>query len=273
MKCRFWDMSWKEAQEAFRKSDTVIIPVGTLHGHGPTPISIDSSSVEKLADEVGKRTGMVVMPLVAYGENEKMKLYPGSIAIRPETLERLYTDICRELHRNGIKKIIFLNGHGGNREAIMKAGRNVRELGVIIAIVEWWSIGKKLMPELWPEPKGSYMSELAVAIAIGGKEIADLRGEGYRGEWGSNPTLRKIFGEEIKPLGFNDFEYKGAQIMIPIDAWEIDVDSPPKVTTKELDALERRGQEIIRRLADYVADFAKEFQKVRIPETSSPQHD
>jgi hypothetical protein len=85
--------------------------------------------------------------------------------------------------------------------------------------------------------------------------------------------LRKIFGEEIKPLGFNDFEYKGAQIMIPIDAWEIDVDSPPKVTTKELDALERRGQEIIRRLADYVADFAKEFQKVRIPETSSPQHD
>ena len=64
-------MSWKEAQEAFKRSDTVILPVGTLHGHGPSPISIDSNSVERLADEVGKRTGLVTLPLVVYGENDK----------------------------------------------------------------------------------------------------------------------------------------------------------------------------------------------------------
>ncbi len=43
MKFRLWDMSWKEAEEAFKRSDTAILPVGTFHGHGPTPISIDSS--------------------------------------------------------------------------------------------------------------------------------------------------------------------------------------------------------------------------------------
>jgi len=45
MKYRLWDMSWMEAEEAFKRSDTAILPVGTFHGHGPTPISIDSSSV------------------------------------------------------------------------------------------------------------------------------------------------------------------------------------------------------------------------------------
>jgi len=253
-----------EAEEAFKKSDSAIVPVGTLHGHGPSPISIDSSSVEKLADQVGKRTGIITLPLLPYGEDDKMMDYPGTIAISQHVLEGFYTDICKSLHRNGVRKVIFLNGHGGNREALVRAGRNVRALGMLVAIVEWWSIGKKLFADLWPEPKGSYMAELAVAIAIGGKEIADLRGGGYKGEWGSDPTLRKMFGEKIKPLGFNDFEYEGAQVIIPIDAWDIDVNSPPEVSKDELANLQRRGEETIRRLAEYISKFALDFQKIDV---------
>jgi creatinine amidohydrolase len=257
-------MSWKEAEEAFKRSDTIILPVGTLHGHGPTPISIDSSSVERLADEVGKRTGLMVLPVVPYGENDKMKEYPGSITISQHVLEGYYTDICHSLHRNGVRKVIFLNGHGGNREALVRTGRNARALGVLTAIVDWWSIGRKLMPNLWPEPKGSYMAELAVAIAIGGTEIADVRPGGYRGEWGSAPTLRHPFGEKIRPLGFTDFDYEGGPITIPVDAWEVDVDSPPAVDKSALEDLRRRGEETLRRLADYIAGFALEFQKLEV---------
>ena len=65
-----------EAEEAFEKSDTAIIPVGTFHGHGPTPISIESSSVAWLAEKVGERTGLVTLPLIPFGENDKQKLYP-----------------------------------------------------------------------------------------------------------------------------------------------------------------------------------------------------
>ena len=262
MKYRLWDMSWAEAEEAFKRSDTVIIPVGTLHGHGPSPISIDSSSVERLADEVGKRTGLVTLPLLAYGENEKMLRYPGTIAISATVLENVYMDICQSLHRNGVRKVVFLNGHGGNRESLIRAGYRLRELGMIIAILEWWSIGKKIAPDLWPEPKGSYMAELAVAVAIGGKEIADLRSGGYKGEWGSDPTLRRILGEKIKPIGFNDFEYDGAPAIIPIDAWDIDVNSPPEVGKNALDQLYRRGEETISRLTDHIVKFVEDFKKI-----------
>lgn len=261
-KHRLHEMSWKEAEEAFKRADTVLMPVGTLHAHGPTPIGIDASSVERLADEVGKRTGLMTLPLLPYGENDKMKAYPGSIAIGQNVLEAFYTDVCRSLHRNGIRKVIFLNGHGGNREVLVRAGRNVRELGMLTAIVEWWSIGKKLMPEAFPE--GTDVWELAVAIAIGGAEIADLRDGGYKGEWGSRPPLRPLFGKEIRPQGFNAFEFAGAPVTIPVDAWDIDIESPPEIDKRALEALRRRGQDSLDRLTDYIARFAGEFQRIDV---------
>lgn len=261
-KHRLAEMSWMEAEEAFGRSDTVLVPVGTLHAHGPTPIGIDASSVERLADLVGEKTGLPTLPLLPYGENDKMKEYPGSIAISQHVIEAFYTDICRSLHRNGIRKVIFLNGHGGNREPLVRAGRNVRDLGMLTAILEWWTIGKKLTPELFPE--GTHIWELAVAIAIGGADIADIRGGGYKGEWGSEPPLRKLFGQKIKPLGFNAFEYEGAQVLIPVDAWDIDIASPPDIEKSALEALRRRGEQSIERLVDYMAEFAREFQRVDI---------
>lgn len=271
MKYRLWDMSWKEAEEAFKKSETVILPVGTLHGHGPTPISIDSSSVEWLAEEVGKRTGLVTLPLLTYGENEKQKYYPGSITISPDTLEPFYVDIFRSLQRNGVRRVIVLNGHGGNREVLIRAGRIVRDLGMIIAILEWWSLGRQLMPDLFPE-SGAFMAELAVSLAIGGKDIADLRGTGYKGEWGEKYTMRNIFGDKIKPLGFSNFEYQGGKLIIPVQAWDLDLEGPPILGKDVVDELYERGREILKGLVDYIVDFAKEFQKIDIKDAQKSRN-
>lgn len=266
-KYRLRDMSWMEAEEAFKRSDTVIVPVGTLHGHGPTPIGIDFRSVEALADRVGERTGLMVLPVVAYGENDKMKAYPGSITISPDVIVAYYTDICRSLHANGVKRVIFLNGHGGNHDPLLRTGRNVRPLGMLVAIVGWGSIERALMPAQFSE--GNFTSwvaiaELAVAVAIDGAGVADLRGGGYRGEWGSNPAVRPLFGEQIKPLGFSEFEYAGAPVTIPIDAWDVDVDSPPDPPRSELAGLQRRGEEILERQTEHIAAFAREFQKIDV---------
>ena len=267
-KHRLQEMSWMEAEEAFHRSDTVIMPVGTLHGHGPTPIGIDASSVDKLADAVGQKTGLVTLPLLPYGENDKMRDYPGSITITQQTLEAVYTDICRSLRRNGIRKVIFLNGHGGNREPLIRAGRNIRELGMLAAVLEWWTIGRTLMPSFFAE--GSHIVELAVALAIGGPEMADLRSGGYKGEWGIHPPLRRLFGEKIVPLGFNNFLYAGAQLIIPVDAWDIDVESPPELARDELQELQRQGEEAIDRLVEYISEFATEFQKVDVAAALEP---
>ena len=266
-------MSWMEAQEACKRSDTAIVPVGTLHGHGPTPLGIDAISVERLAQEVAKRTGLLTLPVLPYGENEDQKRYPGTIAIRDEVIEELYMDICRSLRRNGIKKVIFLNGHGGNRKALMNTGFRVRELGMLIAIPEWYVISRMMMKDLFPGPRPGFFSELAVSMAILGTDVADLRSGGYKGEWGptENTTLnvKKIYGEKIVPLGRGSISasgvnYKGAEITIPMDSWEVDLPSPPELDKNKLEELRKKGEEIIRRVTDYLVEFAKDFEKVDV---------
>jgi creatinine amidohydrolase len=264
-KYRLRDMSWMEAEEAFKQSDTVLVPVGTLHGHGPTPIGIDFRSVEVLADRVGQRTGLMVLPVVAYGENDKMKAYPGTITISPDVVVAYCTDICRSLRANGVRRVIFLNGHGGNYDPLVRTARNVRPLGMLVAIVSWGAVERALRPEEFRE--GNFTSwvaiaELAVAVAIDGPDVADLRGGGYRGEWGTTPLVRKPFGESIVPLGFSEFRYAGAPVTIPVDAWEIDQDSPPDPSRRELEGLRRRGEDILERQTEYLSAFAREFQKI-----------
>lgn len=254
-----------EAEEAFKRSDTVIMPVGTLHGHGPTPIGIDSSSAEWLAEEVGKRTGLVTLPVISFGENDKQKYYPGSITISPVTMERYFEDVFRSLSRNGIRKVIVINGHGGNRECLIRAGRAVRDVNVVIAILEWWRIGQIILPDLFP-PGGTYLAELAISLAIGGKDSADLRGTGYMGEWGEKQPVKKIFGEEIKPVRFNRFEFKGAQILIPMASMDIDLPGPPIFGKEVVDELYERGEKTLKGLLEYHVEFAKEFEKVDITE-------
>ncbi len=262
MKYKLWDMSWREAEEAFKGSDTVILPTGTLHAHGPTPIGIDASAADRLADEVGKRTGLLTLPVVTYGEDAKMARYPGSMVIDAHTLEQYYTDICKSLRRNGIRKVVVVNGHGGNREALIRTGRNVREFGMLIAILEWWTIGVKAMPDLFHNDT-IWLDELAIALAIHGKENADITPKMHKGEWGDNPT-KPVYGDKIKAVAFNDSIFRGGPVTIPIDAWDIDIESPPEIKEEDLDSLFEKGVTMINRMADYIAEFAKEFEKVDV---------
>ena len=276
-KHRLRDMSWLEASEAFRRCDTVIVPVGTLHSHGPTPIGIDARSVEILADRIGARTGLVVLPVQSYGENDKMKAYPGSITIRAGVIEELYVDICRSLYANGVRRVIFLNGHGGNHEPLLRAGRTARSLGMLVAIVSWGGNERRLFPDQYKE--GNFTSfaaiaELAVAVAADGAEIADLRPGVYQGEWGAPPITTRPLGDQIVPLGFSTFGFEGAEVTIPTDAWEVDAQSPPQIAPGELEEMRRRGEEILERQTRFIATFAEAFQRVDLAQAlraRSPQ--
>jgi creatinine amidohydrolase len=266
-KFRLEEMSWMEAEEALQDSDLVLLPVGTLHGHGPTPIGIDSFSVDKIADLVGEKTGVLKLPMLVYGENEKQKFYPGSITINPETLEQVYVDILKSVKRNGVSKVVFLNGHGGNREVLIRACLRARKFNLIAAILEWYGIGRQLVPEDYEKAGGGFMMELALAIAIYGEEIADIRpGEGYKGEWGKRYTMKNVFGDEIEPLGFHSFQYEGANIIVPIDAWDLDIEGPPLLEKNDLAPLLEIGNKVIDVIADYTVNFVEKFGKIEIKE-------
>lgn len=274
MKYKLWDMSHMEAEEAFKRHETVIFPTGTFHSHGPTPLSIDTSSVEYFANEVGKATGFVTLPVTPFGENEKQKYYPGSIVIGEETIEQYYLDVYRSLRRNGVRKVLVLNGHGGNREALIRAGRKAREFGVITLIAEWYVIHRTAFPEEYKDLYGG-IGELAVSIALGGDK-PDLRGEpGYRGEWGPGGRkpykVRDIFGDKITTLRFNSFDFKGGDLIIPVQAWDIDLEGPPVLGPEVINNLRERAKGLLDLLTGYLIELANEFEKTDLTEALRSQ--
>lgn len=133
-------MSWREAKEYFSKKDIVLLPVGSTEQHGPqNPLGTDHLIAYKLALEAGKRTGVIVLPVIPFGVSLHHSKFPGTIWIQEENFINYLRDVIESLRKHGVKKIIVVNGHGGNLASLLILAREFREKGVLIVVYQWWT--------------------------------------------------------------------------------------------------------------------------------------
>jgi len=93
-----------------------VIPVGVIEYHGPhLPLGTDMMVCHEMACAAAEREAAIVYPAYHFGVNTETLRYPGGIRIKDELLFALLENICDEISRNGLKKIVLLSGHGGNR--------------------------------------------------------------------------------------------------------------------------------------------------------------
>ena len=104
------------------KKPTIIIPVGSIEQHGPhLPISTDSDIVTEIASRLAKKCGFIVFPTISYGVSlEHEPLF--NLSLKDNNLRKILDDIITSLGKNHIKKIIILNGHHGNLQALNRIG-------------------------------------------------------------------------------------------------------------------------------------------------------
>jgi creatinine amidohydrolase len=102
-----------------KSSQTCILPFGILEKHGPhSPIGTDLIHVREWAARATKQEYAVVFPDYFYGQINEARQQPGTFALPSRVIYDLLEATCDEIARNGFKKIIILNGHGGNPEFI-----------------------------------------------------------------------------------------------------------------------------------------------------------
>ena len=98
---------------------TCIIPLGILEKHGPhLPLGTDLIDVRQVALTAAAREYAVVFPPWYFGQINEAKHQPGTIAYSHELVWNVLQETCDELARNGMKKIILVNGHGGNNNLL-----------------------------------------------------------------------------------------------------------------------------------------------------------
>jgi creatinine amidohydrolase len=103
------------------KGSVVVVPVGSLEQHGPhLPLDTDTVIASAVAAEVAVRLGGWCAPPVAYGSSGEHQMFPGTTSIGTPALARLVVELVRSLG-HWASRVVLVNGHGGNLEAVLVA--------------------------------------------------------------------------------------------------------------------------------------------------------
>ena len=99
-----------------RERTVVVLPIGSVEQHGNhMPVGTDTLLAEAVAHgAAGRAADVVVMPPPWYGFSAHHMRFAGSVTLRAETLLALCEDIVGSLVKHGFRRILIVNGHGGN---------------------------------------------------------------------------------------------------------------------------------------------------------------
>ncbi len=108
------DMNWMQVEAWLEHDDRAVVPLGSTEQHAYLSLSVDSILAEKMAVDAAEIPGVPVFPVLAYGMTPGFGAYPGTLTLRMETYVRLIRDLLDSLAKSGFRRILLVNGHGGN---------------------------------------------------------------------------------------------------------------------------------------------------------------
>lgn len=258
-------MTWVDALRAFKETQTVVIPTGSTEQHGPhMPLGTDFMVASRLAKMVGERANVIVIPTLPFGYAKYHTDFPGTLAIEQTTLAQVLMDICDDLLRYGAKRILVINGHGGNLPSLHRVGAYLRRRGVLMAIASWWKMVGALNPEWKAIGHGDYVE----ASAILSIDQSLVRMERYKFPQ-AKPLTDNISLDTPKNARFRDgiieVNLRTRDMVDRGDMIEYGLSPGADYTIPTTMASKERGDAMLNALADYLEDFVKEFEKVSLP--------
>jgi creatinine amidohydrolase len=111
---RIADMNWMQVEEYLRHDDRAVLPLGSTEQHSHLRLTVDCILPERVAADAAEPLGVPVFPVVPYGVTPYFREFPGSISLRVETHLRVVGDILDGMAHSGFRRILIVNGHGGN---------------------------------------------------------------------------------------------------------------------------------------------------------------
>lgn len=247
------DMTFEEAREAFAATDTAFVPMGAVEAHGPHGIlGTDHFAADEVAQRAAAKCEAIAVPGIPFGYCDSTMGFPGTISISPATSAALLEDVARSLHAWGVRRIIWITGHGPNAPIMKQVSLKLRrELGMLFAVPLWYRLAITLLPELELGPDHGGFTETSVAMAIRPGNVDLARAAG-------GCAINDI-GHGFDSTGKYEIGFRTGGVEIPLlvqERWPLGYWDTSKPAA---DASEAHGERILEVVTDYLAEFAEAF--------------
>lgn len=137
---RLEDLNWMDIERYLRDDDRLILVVGACEQHGFLSLLTDIKIPLALADAASERTHVPVAPPLNFGISPYFQKYPGTLSLRTTTFLAVLEDLVRWTHGQGFRRLLVLNGHGGNQPGRALLSELVNELpGLKADWYDWWT--------------------------------------------------------------------------------------------------------------------------------------
>jgi creatinine amidohydrolase len=188
-----WHHVTSPAHGAAAESVTLVVPIGSTEQHGPhLPVGVDAMVCEHVARAAAARVHsaerpVLVAPTLAYGSSHHHLPRPGTLSLSSDTMLHVLRDILDSAALTGVRRMVIVNGHGGNEDVARQAVKDVTlKHPVTAAALNYWSVAWDTLSEIaasggvdrLPGHAGAFETSLVLAIAPGSVDNAALPQDG-----------------------------------------------------------------------------------------------
>lgn len=136
---RLEELNWMDVETYLKNDDRIMLVTGSCEQHGYLSLLTDIKIPLALADAASQQSGVLVAPPLNFGNSPYFLKYPGTISLRASTFMDVLEDMIRSLYGHGFRRMLVLNGHGGNAAGGTRLVELANALpGLKLGWYEWW---------------------------------------------------------------------------------------------------------------------------------------
>ncbi len=134
------DMNWSQVEAYLKRDDRAVLPIGSTEQHAGLSLCVDYILSERVSVEAAEPLGVAVFPGIPYGITPYFMGYPGTVSLRLETCVQLVRDVLDSLRTHGFRRIVVVNGHGGNAPVQSGIAEWLRDKPEVeVKFHNWWN--------------------------------------------------------------------------------------------------------------------------------------
>lgn len=156
---RIQDMNWSQVEARVAQDDRCVLPIGSVEQHAHLSLATDMILAERIAVEAAEPLGVPVFPCLPYGMAASFAAYPGTVTLRLRTYLAVIEDLLDSAYQAGFRRILIVNGHGGNSPVNPLIGEWLNEhRDASVKLHDWWRAPRTMARVLEIDPAASHAS-------------------------------------------------------------------------------------------------------------------